>query len=69
MNQFSPDSEYPAWAIANIYENRGDIQNFVFITGAIDTGDKPLLSNVSANFRKTSKKPKLDTQGPDETDT
>ncbi len=36
---------------------------FSFIAGFVDTGDKPLLSNISANFRKNSKKPESDTQG------
>ncbi len=34
------------------------------MAGVVDTGDEPLLSNISANFRKNSKRPELDTQGP-----
>jgi hypothetical protein len=32
-------------------------KNFLtsFIAGVVNTGDEPLLSNISANFRKNSK--------------
>jgi hypothetical protein len=34
------------------------------IAGVVGTSDLPLLSLISANFRKYSKRPQLDTQGP-----
>ncbi len=34
---------------------------FSLITGVVDTGDEPLLSNISANFRKNSKWPQWNT--------
>jgi hypothetical protein len=37
---------------------------FSFIAGAVDTGDQPLLSKISANFRKILKWPHWDTNGP-----
>ncbi len=37
---------------------------FSVIAGVVATGGKPLLSNISANFRKNSERPELDAQGP-----
>ncbi len=37
---------------------------FSFIAGVLDTGDQPLLSKISANFRKILKWPHWDTKGP-----
>ncbi len=37
---------------------------FSVIAGVVDTGDQFLFSNISANFRKNSKWPQWDTQGP-----
>jgi hypothetical protein len=37
---------------------------FSFIAGVVDTGDQPLLSKISANFRKILKWPYWDTNGP-----
>ena len=37
---------------------------FLFIAGVVDTGDQPLLSKISANFRKILKWTHLDTKGP-----
>ncbi len=34
-----------------------------FATGVVDTGGAPLLANISANFRKKSKRSQWDTQG------
>jgi hypothetical protein len=34
-----------------------------FATGVVDTGGAPLLANISANFRKNSKRSKWDTLG------
>jgi hypothetical protein len=34
-----------------------------FATGVVDTGGAPLLANISANFRKNSKRSKGDTLG------
>jgi hypothetical protein len=36
---------------------------FAFATGVVDTGGKPLAANISANFRKSSKRPSWYTQG------
>ncbi len=36
---------------------------FPFFAGVIDTGDQPLLLNISANFHKHLKWPQPDTQG------
>jgi hypothetical protein len=37
---------------------------FPFIADVVDTGDQPLLSNISGNFRKNLKWPLWDTQWP-----
>jgi hypothetical protein len=34
-----------------------------FATGVVDTSGAPLLTNISANFRKNSKRSEWDTQG------
>jgi hypothetical protein len=34
-----------------------------FATGVVDTGGAPLLTNISANFRKNSKRSEWDTLG------
>jgi hypothetical protein len=34
-----------------------------FATGVVDTGGAPLLANISANFRKNSKRSQWDTLG------
>ena len=34
-----------------------------FAAGVVDTGGAPLLANISANFRKNSKRPYWYTQG------
>jgi hypothetical protein len=34
-----------------------------FATGVVDTGGQPLAANISANFRKNSKRPKWYSQG------
>ncbi len=39
-----------------------------FATGVADTGGAPGLANISANFRKNSKRSKLNTLGLGETD-
>jgi hypothetical protein len=40
MVQFPQAPEYPIRGMLNFYEVRGDIQNFMFITGVSDTGNK-----------------------------
>jgi hypothetical protein len=35
-----------------------------FIAGVVDTGDKYSFANISANFRKNSKRPHWNTLGP-----
>jgi hypothetical protein len=37
---------------------------FPFTTGVVDTGDQPLLSNISENFHTNLKWPQWDSQGP-----
>ncbi len=39
-----------------------------FATGVVDTGGAPYLANISANFRKNSKRSKWNTLGWGETD-
>jgi hypothetical protein len=34
-----------------------------FVTGVVDTGGQPLAANISANFRKNSKRPYWHSQG------
>jgi hypothetical protein len=41
---------------------------FSLIPGVVDTGDKPLLLNISVNFHKTLKWTQWDTKGGGETD-
>ncbi len=70
MNQFPLAPEHPIAAISNPTASQQNkkklpVSNFFpFITGVYDTGDQPLLSNISANFRKNIKWPQWDTQGP-----
>jgi hypothetical protein len=40
MVQFPQAPEYPIRGMLNFYEIRGDIQNFMFITGVSDKGNK-----------------------------
>ncbi len=42
---------------------RGEIRNSKFATGVVDTGGAPWLANISANFRKNSKRSKRNTLG------
>jgi hypothetical protein len=43
---------------AGVVDTRGK-----FATGVVDTGGQPLAANISANFRKNSKRPQWYTQG------
>ncbi len=46
----------------------GKYEKTSFVIGVVDVGGKPLLSNISVNFRKSSKRPPLYTKGSGKTD-
>ncbi len=45
------------------YQNFSDCRFFPFATGVVDTGGKPSAANISANFRKNSKRSYWNTLG------
>jgi hypothetical protein len=46
------------------YEKNLYLEIFLFYRGVADTADKHSFANISANFRKNSKRSYWDTQGP-----
>jgi hypothetical protein len=46
------------------YEISSYLKIFSFFIGVVDSGDYPLLSNISENFQKNSKWPPWNKEGP-----